>query len=669
MTQEQFGQTINQMEKDGKSHEEIQSWINGLKSSQAQAPKPSALMASQATPTPSITGDSQGPSVGGFLGNAASSAVNAASSIGTAVMHPFKTAEAIGQTALGGVEKLGGAEPDTNTQAFDSLVNTYAQRYGGSSPQEVATNIAKTAYQDPVGFLLDLSTVLGAGGGALKAAGKVGEIATGAEQAGALTKAGQAVSKAGEVVNPLNIPGKAIGGAVKTATKIISKSAGGKINKGVLQSASNLGISGGELPISAISNSPLATGAEGLAAKAGLFSKGVERVQGIFNKLNTTMSDITHGMATPTELGAKLSQAVDQFKNDFFQQKNELYKEASIPKEGEVLPMAMTNKTQELLQGLINDEKQALKGLGKDTSPELNTYQSLLKGLRGHLTLSDVQKTISKIEDDVKYGTLMKTGNNAKLSLIAKTLDEQFLDQLKTARPEYADALTKADDFYKQGLQTINSQWAQAIIKNADKPDIIFNELLPKLKSVEDVKSVFDTIGPENSDLVRKAVMDKIFTGAKGKGVEGNLTPLGIARGIEKIGGYPKLEAILDPKQFKVVRDIEKVSQSMAKGAKIAEGSQTAFLTKIGVTTGLVATAISQIAMGNFAGAFAALSPVIGDIAATKFIESEGGRAALTGLKKVSETAKKTSKLKRLTSKTTKAAYYAGTAEQNNPNQ
>lgn len=122
--------------------------------------------------TPAVQQD-QGMSVGGFIQNVGSSAVNLASGIGQAVMHPIDTLSNLGGAIGGAIEKPFGVD-NADTQKFDAIVNYFGNRYGGDSASQIAHNIVKTAYTDPVGTALDLSTLF-SGGASL--AGKVGKFA------------------------------------------------------------------------------------------------------------------------------------------------------------------------------------------------------------------------------------------------------------------------------------------------------------------------------------------------------------------------------------------------------------------------------------------------------------------------------------------------------------
>src|SRR3990172_2476309 len=91
------------------------------------------------------------------LGNVPSSAGGAVSDIYTAIRHPVETAKGLGTVAAGGVQKLIPGE-QSREPAFNALVDFMKQRYGSLEA------INRTAVEDPIGSLLDLSSLLGGAG-------------------------------------------------------------------------------------------------------------------------------------------------------------------------------------------------------------------------------------------------------------------------------------------------------------------------------------------------------------------------------------------------------------------------------------------------------------------------------------------------------------------------
>lgn len=138
----------------------------------------------------------QQKSVGGFVGNVFKSAGNLVKHTAQAVFSPIDTAKAIGKVGLGAVEKVVPGRQGAETE-FDAVAGFFKERYGSLDA------LKNTAYNDPVGFAADLSTILGGGAGALKAAGTISKSST-------LAKAGTIAGRASELTNPLIAPTKTV---------------------------------------------------------------------------------------------------------------------------------------------------------------------------------------------------------------------------------------------------------------------------------------------------------------------------------------------------------------------------------------------------------------------------------------------------------------------------
>ena len=106
-------------------------------------------------------------------------------------IHPKKTAETLGDTLAGGVQKLVPGKQGSEPQ-FDAMVDFFADRYGG------VENFKKTISEDPVGVLADFSTLVTGAGGAVRGAGIVSKVSK-------IAKAGKAVQKAGAAIEPLQV--------------------------------------------------------------------------------------------------------------------------------------------------------------------------------------------------------------------------------------------------------------------------------------------------------------------------------------------------------------------------------------------------------------------------------------------------------------------------------
>ncbi len=137
------------------------------------------------------------------------------------LVHPIETYKGMKNLISGLYSKATGGER-ADQETLDAVTAFYAERYG------TAGDFKKTLSKDPVGVLADLSAFLTAVGGATKLSG----MASGSQTT---RKAGEAISKSGASVEPLNIVKK----AVSPTAKVVKDKAimelygrGAKIQKG-----------------------------------------------------------------------------------------------------------------------------------------------------------------------------------------------------------------------------------------------------------------------------------------------------------------------------------------------------------------------------------------------------------------------------------------------------
>lgn len=150
-------------------------------------------------------------SVGGFIENVGKSAVGAVSGIGQMIANPIDTAKGIYNLGSGVVSKFIPGRQKSEDYA-DAVGQFYKQRYGG------VENIKNTLYNDPVGALLDVSTIATGAGGALRGAGNL-------TRASGLARAGSRLVKAGEAIDPLLQAGRGVGRVTRGAVNRIKPAA------------------------------------------------------------------------------------------------------------------------------------------------------------------------------------------------------------------------------------------------------------------------------------------------------------------------------------------------------------------------------------------------------------------------------------------------------------
>jgi hypothetical protein len=182
-------------------------------------------LASQPQPTPQPEPQQEGPfdfQVGEMVRNIPSSAVQFGKDIVQPFLHPIETAKGLGELALGAGSKVAGmVDPEGQAalaqqpewqrrqQIAEQTGEFLGERYGGLE------NIQRTVQEDLVGSLADLALLATGGGAGVRAAGTAGKL-------GRVAQTGQAIQRAGQALEPVNIARTALGApaaAVGTAAR------------------------------------------------------------------------------------------------------------------------------------------------------------------------------------------------------------------------------------------------------------------------------------------------------------------------------------------------------------------------------------------------------------------------------------------------------------------
>jgi hypothetical protein len=177
-----------------------------------------------ATPTPK--------SLGGFASNLWESGKGVASDLASVVTSPWETAKNLGKLTAGAVQLA--IPGEQGYEAYPKAVaEQYKERYGGLD------NITDTLYNDPLGALSDVGSLVGGGAGLLRAtaktAGVANKVAKSGKVAGAVAKAEKAADAATRVANytdPLSLAvpmaGKGVGAGLEwTGLKGMGRAIGG----------------------------------------------------------------------------------------------------------------------------------------------------------------------------------------------------------------------------------------------------------------------------------------------------------------------------------------------------------------------------------------------------------------------------------------------------------
>lgn len=134
-------------------------------------------------------------------GNVPKSAGRFIEDLVTPFLEPRETAAAIGNLALGTVQKIIPGEQDKEVFA-DQMVQFIKERYGSFDA------FKQTLVEDPVGAVADLAGVVTAAGAAVRTVGAVSKVKK-------ISDVGRAITGAGAAMEPLSIARKAGAGAAR----------------------------------------------------------------------------------------------------------------------------------------------------------------------------------------------------------------------------------------------------------------------------------------------------------------------------------------------------------------------------------------------------------------------------------------------------------------------
>lgn len=291
------------------------------------------------------------PSVGGFINNVGTSAENLVTGIGTAIAHPIDTAKGMYQLGSGVISKfIPGRQKSEDTA--DAVGKFYKNRYGG------VENIKNTLYNDPIGALADVSTVIsgvGAGAGLIGKAGTASKLA-----------------RASSLTDPLAIAGRAVGATTRPLTKFFPKMMEN------LPKADDLVMRGVGNPTV---QKKMIVPAEKLVPKYNLWERTPEAVTEVIKDLNKKRQGAIEGAGSTANLQdllKPLDDAILELKNNKFAMKSDSAK-------GQL--SEMMRRRQDLVETFSIDEsvdmppidtpKLSVEPVGGDLLSEAKKYKTL----------------------------------------------------------------------------------------------------------------------------------------------------------------------------------------------------------------------------------------------------------------------------------------------------
>ena len=578
---------------------------------------------SEAMETPKLQKKSVGEFVTQKLPQSAGQVVG---SFFNAIIHPIKTAEALVDIPVGITANIMGLKDEQSAQMVNQLANLYKQRYGS------VDKATETAYNDPIGFLQDISMVVGGGA---NIASKVPALAKGASVAGKVARAiditTTPIPKIGSISE---LPLKAVGGAVKTIAQPFAKS----VQPQVIKASKELGIATEKIPASVVSKSPAVRSLEALSSRGLFGQRALERIEDFGEELTSKADDLVNKSARTLDksvIGQDVINAFDDAEKTWYQTKNALYEQVvkDMKKQGQNIPVD-TSDAITFLDNVIEDKTRAKNVLGKSTG--LKELTTIRNNLMKPQTADKIYSTIKELNEQLSnWNDPITTGNSSKLKYIRQSLSNSLDDTLKATNPDMYDNIKRANDYYSTNIQKLNSTFGKTIERLKTQPTVIVDKIINPKTSVEHIQNIKDILQPEVYRDVQGFMLDKLLKHSKN--TDGQFVSNKLSKILHNTYGDDKLSVIFTPEQLKSVYNIETLAKAYQGGQRIASGSQTAFLTRL--MAEIVSVATNPIG---------ALKAIMGDATASSFINSPSGQRLLTtGSKRLTRVAETIPKVQR----------------------
>jgi hypothetical protein len=546
---------------------------------------------------------------------------------------------------------------DQSTEMVNNLGKTIAAQYG--SPEK----FQKSLEEDPAGVALTLSSALDAGTGLAGAFSDATATASGmtdAEKAAAIN-----VTPGAQGTQSPSIP--TVGTAVnRTASAVGNASVApfaSQADTGAMTAFNQEGITA---PVSALSKSNVVRSGEAILQK-GVFGSGIQTTvrnatAALEKKVNSVISAVKPAITKSAEsTGLSIQKGMKDFNDTFKKTVGNLYDEFSdhfgdapssaqntiqtlqtLVKEGQQNFFSGVNpKIRAMLSRLQPEEDPNVANLQKQVQQTQDTYGVVPKELQDQLDAAQSQskpKSLSfnelkntrtavgaELENDATgaykrlYGALSQDMNKAVDDISQTPAGEPAL--------EVAKALKDLNAKFEDGTAKIESNVAQMIEKS--NPENIVKNIITK-NSGGMLKQLKSMIGPDKFQDISDAWLANLFDQAT------NTRGFNVETFKNAMGKYDQdtIDQLLTPHEQNNLKNslgqLEKyagMKGSLAAGQKAAEGSQTAFLTRLAQLSPAV---IGAGLAGNFGKGFLALLELPAEYGLAKFMNSDAARQLFT---------------------------------------
>lgn len=305
-----------------------------------------------------------------------------------------------------------------------TLVSYYRDRYG--------KDLSKTLYEDPVGVLADLSTVLSAGAGV---AGKIGQVG----KMGKVAKVANIFGKAGKLTDPFGAVGKIAGKAGKLTGNVFDKAKVGDtmINVGENMLTKGLGSPQELSKIKGVSGKTMGE----LFRKYNLYDRSPEALQEAISGVNTARKG-----AIEAGSQGSLVEIVKSFNGEIARLKDKAM---------------ISDDAARQVEELTRRRNMVMKAVEGNFNPELSKLNEIKQGFQSDVPANKFglpSSEMSKVGGTTEaYKLLLKEMERKQPGLKAMGRDESALIRLK-------DVIEKANNrtagrqnlnFTKLGLGTV----------------------------------------------------------------------------------------------------------------------------------------------------------------------------------------------------------------------
>lgn len=463
-----------------------------------------------------------------------------------------------------------------NKELWSATKKAFLNRYGSID------KAMDSAYHDPIGVAVDIGSILSGVGGVMRGAGKLATLPK-------LAQAGATLTKTAESLSPLKLaeyPFRATGAITAPYASMVEKS--------TLESAERLGIPRKQLPASTISKSPAVQSLEALGARSLFGTSLSKKVEKLGQTIKTKSEDLVKQIGGEQDLyttGTNVAKSLDDFRDEWFKTKDELYKTAGIIEASGQPVIVKPMQSLEYIKKIVKQKRDAQSVAGVS---DIKYFSNLEKSLSRDIPGNQLYNTIKELRKKVtNYNDPVVTGNQGELKKLVTLLSEDLDNAISTQRPaDLKFALGAANKYYKEGVTILDSELSKKIYKLVDtgKTEQIVKTITNTNVGKDQLVTILDTIkktkqGGNVVNDVKTAFVNDLFesvTTPTSNVIKSN----NLAQKIKNLERNGKLNILLNPEEIKTLKDISQLSYAHQVGQKIATGSQTAFLGRLGSEIG-----------------------------------------------------------------------------------